>query len=201
MLEAALAVVAERAGRDVGFGDTGGIVCPVPRHGGRSLLSFCLRSFRGHLAPLDDGADARWSPNQIPNPKLQIPTTPNFQIPNQLPNPRPTTKSQPLWDLGLGSWLGIWELGVVGAWSLGFGIWLQSYLRATIGSTRDARRAGRNPASTDTTIITAVAATIVMASVGARPKSRAEAKGPAPREPATPIVTPIATSTIDSTRT
>ena len=63
----------------------------------------------------------------------------------------------------------------------------QSYLSATIGSTRDARRAGRKPASAETAIITAVAATIVSASVGARPKSRVETKRPAPSEPATPM--------------
>ena len=95
-----------------------------------------------------------------------------------------------------------WDLEVGSGWSLGFGIWdlTQSYRRATIGSTRDARRAGRKPASADTAIMTAVAATIVMASVGARPKSRVETKRPAPREPATPIAMPIATSTIDSTK-
>ena len=38
---------------------------------------------------------------------------------------------------------------------------IQSYLSATIGSTLEARRAGRKPASADTAIITAVAAAIV----------------------------------------
>src|SRR5688500_20303301 len=94
--------------------------------------------------------------SQIPSSKSQPLPTPksqtNSQIPDQLPNPRPTPKSQPLWDLGLGRWLGMWELGVGGAWGLGFGIWLQSYLRATIGSTRHARRAGRTAASTDSAV-------------------------------------------------
>ena len=52
---------------------------------------------------------------QIPNPKLQIPTTPNTQIPIKL---------QTGLKLGLGIWewlgVGIWEWLGFGAWDLGF---------------------------------------------------------------------------------
>src|SRR5687767_1744204 len=58
--------------------------------------------------------------SQAPTTKLQPLPNPNLQVgiaKYQLPNPRPPA---PFWDLGVG--LGIWELGVVGAWDLELGI-------------------------------------------------------------------------------
>ena len=96
-----------------------------------------------------------------------------FQLPRaQEPssNALPTANSQriPKWFEELGSW----GLGV--PWCLVLGPLVidqlpHSYLSATIGSTRDARRAGRKPASAETAAITSVATPIVIASVGARP--------------------------------
>src|SRR5688500_13101889 len=55
------------------------------------------------------------------NPKLQAPNPNHSQQPNPKPISKPAAEKAPL---GVGSWefVGNWDLGVVGAWSLELGI-------------------------------------------------------------------------------
>ena len=71
--------------------------------------------------PPREGSGGRWT-LAIPNPKLQIPTTPNSQIPSQLPTPK--ANSQLAKASSFGSWrvgFGIWRFG--SGWDLELGIW------------------------------------------------------------------------------
>src|SRR5688572_16518597 len=60
--------------------------------------------------------------SQAPNPKLQPLPTPNSQSNSQIQLPNPNPPPRRYWDLALGVAVGIWELGVVGAWDLELGI-------------------------------------------------------------------------------
>src|SRR5207249_7073265 len=76
-----------------------------------------------------------------------------------------------------------------------------SYLRATIGSIREARRAGKTAARTDTPRITLQAAARVIGSVGVISKSSVLRTRVSAREPARPTARAIAPRASASRRT
>jgi len=154
MLKSTLAEIAERPGGDVGFGDTRGIVCLASRRRSRRgpLLSFCFRSFRGrHRAPLFHSQGVRIGRALAKNgPRSEKAEGRRQKAEEELCLLRAFLPSAfSLFPCPFSS--------------------RQSYRKATIGSTLEARRAGRKPARAETAIITAVAAAIVITSVGSRP--------------------------------
>ena len=72
------------------------------------------------LAIDDHGEAAHAGREPRSNPKLQIPSSNHSQIPT--PNSRPLLAAIERWDLGVGAFVGIWPLGVVGIWDLELGI-------------------------------------------------------------------------------
>src|SRR5437870_13777118 len=115
---------------------------------------------------------------QIPNSKLQINPKP------QIPKTESAVRAA-VWSLSIGASLGFgrWSLevgasSVFGVWCLEFGVWslhpgvwsFHSYLSASIGSTRAARRAGSQHAREATAIRSIEIAVNVAGSVGSMPK-------------------------------